>query len=67
MIQFLGTLYIRRRNQLLREFGTNKDSVQWKQYLKIRSYLLQMKYGTSFDQISLRRQSARVRLFNCFK
>ncbi|XP_073986617.1 WD repeat-containing protein 13-like [Rhodnius prolixus] len=54
------TLYIRRRNQLLREFGTNKDSVQWKQYLKIRSYLLQMKYGTSFDQISLRRQSART-------
>ncbi|KAK9496471.1 hypothetical protein O3M35_013235 [Rhynocoris fuscipes] len=54
------TLYIRRRNQLLREFGTNKDSVEWKQYLKIRIHLLQLKYGSSCDQISLRRQSSRT-------
>ncbi|VEN51032.1 unnamed protein product [Callosobruchus maculatus] len=38
------TLYIRRRSQLLRE--TNSRSTEkWKQYLKIRSQLLQQRYG----------------------
>lgn len=37
------TLYIRRRSQLLRE--TNRGSDQWKQYLKLRSMLLQQRYG----------------------
>ena len=54
---FTGTLYIRRRNQLLREFGTCKEHGFWKQYLKIRGILLQNRYGLALDQTSLRRQS----------
>ncbi|KAF6212349.1 hypothetical protein GE061_012871 [Apolygus lucorum] len=54
------TLYIRRRNQLLREFGSGKDSNLCRQYLKIRGSLLQSRYGSSFDQISLRRLSTRT-------
>nr|CAI5819806.1 unnamed protein product [Callosobruchus analis] len=39
------TLYIRRRSQLLRE--TNSRSTEkWKQYLRIRSQLLQQRYGS---------------------
>ncbi|XP_050299427.1 WD repeat-containing protein 13-like isoform X2 [Anthonomus grandis grandis] len=37
------TLYIRRRSQLLRE--SEKSPEQWRQYLKLRSQLLQQKYG----------------------
>lgn len=51
------TLYIRRRNQLLREFGTCKEHGFWKQYLRIRGLLFQTRYGPALDQISLRRQS----------
>lgn len=41
----IGTLYIRRRSQLLRE--TQRDSECWKQYIKLRSTLLQFHYGAS--------------------
>ncbi|XP_014289725.1 WD repeat-containing protein 13 [Halyomorpha halys] len=51
------TLYIRRRNQLLLEFGTCKEHGFWKEYLKIRGLILQNRYGLAIDQISLRRQS----------
>lgn len=40
-----GTLYIRRRSQLLRE--TERDPEKWKQYIKLRSMLLQQRYGTT--------------------
>ncbi|XP_014246981.1 WD repeat-containing protein 13-like [Cimex lectularius] len=56
------TLYIRRRNQLLREFGGGKDSALWKQYLRLRGILLQNRYGSSFDQMSLRRLSINTRV-----
>lgn len=39
------TLYIRRRSQLLRE--TDRNSDQWKQYIKLRAMLLQQRYGNS--------------------
>ncbi|XP_044259302.1 WD repeat-containing protein 13-like [Tribolium madens] len=39
------TLYIRRRSQLLRE--TQRDPEKWKQYLRVRSMLLQQRYGSS--------------------
>ncbi|CAH1955892.1 unnamed protein product [Acanthoscelides obtectus] len=38
------TLYIRRRSQLLRE-ANSRSTEKWKQYLKIRSQLLQQRYG----------------------
>ncbi|XP_066139422.1 WD repeat-containing protein 13-like isoform X2 [Euwallacea fornicatus] len=38
------TLYIRRRSQLLRE--TVRSNEQWRQYLKLRSMLLQQHYGS---------------------
>lgn len=37
------TLYIRRRSQLLRE--ADHSTEEWKQYLKLRSTLLQQRYG----------------------
>ncbi|KAJ8919653.1 hypothetical protein NQ315_006180 [Exocentrus adspersus] len=37
------TLYIRRRSQLLRD--TKRSADDWKQYLKLRSSLLQQRYG----------------------
>ncbi|KAG5873398.1 hypothetical protein JTB14_017985 [Gonioctena quinquepunctata] len=51
------TLYIRRRNQLLREATRPTD--RWKQYIKLRSLLLQQRYGntkadhTSSNNLSL--------------
>ncbi|KAJ9591246.1 hypothetical protein L9F63_002211, partial [Diploptera punctata] len=39
------TLYIRRRSQLLREHTKGEDSAIRKRYLKIRSQLLQQRYG----------------------
>ncbi|XP_023019104.2 WD repeat-containing protein 13 isoform X1 [Leptinotarsa decemlineata] len=39
------TLYIRRRNQLLREASRPTD--RWKQYIKLRSLLLQQRYGNA--------------------
>lgn len=42
-----GTLYIRRRSQLLRE--TEKSLDNWKQYLHVRSQLLQQRYGSSLE------------------
>ncbi|XP_065162354.1 WD repeat-containing protein 13-like [Atheta coriaria] len=39
------TLYIRRRCQLLRD--TDRDVDQWKQYLRLRSTLLQQRYGAN--------------------
>lgn len=39
------TLYIRRRSQLLRDTDRSKET--WIRYLKVRSQLLQQKYGTS--------------------
>lgn len=59
VLTFTGTLYIRRRSQLLREYAKGEDTVLRKQYIKIRSQLLQHRYGLSFDQSSLRSRSAR--------
>ncbi|XP_023311899.1 WD repeat-containing protein 13-like [Anoplophora glabripennis] len=39
------TLYIRRRSQLLRD--TKRSADDWKQYIKLRSALLQQRYGTT--------------------
>jgi hypothetical protein len=41
----VGTLYIRRRSQLLRE--TQRDPDRWKQYLRLRATLLAQRYGSS--------------------
>ncbi|XP_077300100.1 WD repeat-containing protein 13-like isoform X2 [Arctopsyche grandis] len=46
------TLYIRRRNQLLRENAKFKDIDTIKQYLNIRGQLLQRKYGMPHEPIS---------------
>lgn len=40
-----GTLYIRRRSQLLRE--TKRCADDWKQYIKLRSIFLQQRYGNA--------------------
>ncbi|KAF5304432.1 hypothetical protein FQR65_LT07962 [Abscondita terminalis] len=45
-----GTLYIRRRSQLLRETERSPDN--WRQYLRVRSQLLQQRYGNSLDSNS---------------
>ena len=43
----LGTLYIRRRNQLLRENAKiDSDPSIRKRYYKLRSHILSQKYGT---------------------
>ncbi|RZF33855.1 hypothetical protein LSTR_LSTR008978 [Laodelphax striatellus] len=55
------TLYIRRRNQLLRESAKNEESAFKRHYLRIRSQLLQQRYGTSFDQTSLHSRSFSAR------
>ncbi|CAH1170020.1 unnamed protein product [Phaedon cochleariae] len=45
------TLYIRRRNQLLRD--TTRPTDRWKNYLRLRSVLLQQRYGiTKSDNAS---------------
>uniref|UniRef100_A0A1Y1LYP2 WD repeat-containing protein 55 homolog n=1 Tax=Photinus pyralis TaxID=7054 RepID=A0A1Y1LYP2_PHOPY len=41
------TLYIRRRSQLLRDTERNPES--WKQYLRVRTQLLQQRYGCSLE------------------
>lgn len=52
----LGMLYIRRRNQLLREKGGKEAKIR-ERYLRLRSRLLQLRYGeisgTSGEQSSL--------------
>nr|CAD7430899.1 unnamed protein product [Timema monikensis] len=50
ILAILGTLYIRRRSQLLREHTKVEESAVRKQYLKVRSQLLQKRYGVSCDQ-----------------
>ncbi|PNF16687.1 WD repeat-containing protein 13 [Cryptotermes secundus] len=55
------TLYIRRRCQLLREYTRGEESPIRKQYLKIRSQLLQQRYGVSCDQSSIHSRSISVR------
>ncbi|XP_075232172.1 WD repeat-containing protein 13-like [Lycorma delicatula] len=55
------TLYIRRRNQLLREYAKGEESATRKQYLRIRAQLLQQRYGTSYDQTSLHSRSFSAR------
>lgn len=44
---FLGTLYIRRRSQLLRESEGSPE--KWKQYLRLRTLLLQQRYGNPLE------------------
>uniref|UniRef100_A0A1B6CKI7 WD repeat-containing protein 55 homolog n=1 Tax=Clastoptera arizonana TaxID=38151 RepID=A0A1B6CKI7_9HEMI len=55
------TLYIRRRNQLLREYSKGEDLNLRKQYLRIRSQLLQQRYGPTFDQTSINSRSFSIR------
>ncbi|XKL63156.1 hypothetical protein PGB90_005520 [Kerria lacca] len=55
------TLYIRRRNQLLREYCKNDDSNLRKQYLRIRSQLLQQRYNINLDQTSITSRTMSVR------
>ncbi|KAL1456572.1 hypothetical protein WDU94_001293 [Cyamophila willieti] len=55
----LRTLYIRRRNQLLRENTTNNDALR-KQYVKIRSHLLTQRYNVSLDAMSIHSKSRSV-------
>lgn len=45
-----GTLYIRRRSQLLRD--TEGSAEKWKQYLKLRGALLEQRYGSPLENIS---------------
>ncbi|GJQ71200.1 hypothetical protein Trydic_g1097 [Trypoxylus dichotomus] len=49
------TLYIRRRSQLLREAERQPD--KWKQYLKLRSTLLQQRYGNPNENPSISSRS----------
>ncbi|KAL7288760.1 hypothetical protein TKK_0016740 [Trichogramma kaykai] len=49
----LGTLYIRRRSQLLQEKLPCKDFDLQSRYLKLRSELLRRRYGTCADTSSL--------------
>ncbi|KAL1131585.1 hypothetical protein AAG570_011199 [Ranatra chinensis] len=58
------TLYIRRRNQLLRECAVNRDNELWKHYFLTRNVLLQNRYGITLDQNSLRRQSLSTRVWS---
>lgn len=44
---FTGTLYIRRRSQLLRD--TEGTPEKWKQYLRLRGLLLQQRYGSPLE------------------
>lgn len=46
-ISFLGTLYIRRRSQLLRESEGSPE--KWKEYLRLRTNLLQQRYGNPLE------------------
>uniref|UniRef100_A0A1B6KAF4 WD repeat-containing protein 55 homolog n=1 Tax=Graphocephala atropunctata TaxID=36148 RepID=A0A1B6KAF4_9HEMI len=55
------TLYIRRRNQLLREYSKGEDTPLRKQYLKVRSQLLQQRYGLAYDQASMQSRSMSAR------
>ncbi|XP_034950150.1 WD repeat-containing protein 13-like isoform X2 [Chelonus insularis] len=48
----LGLLYLRRRNQLLKEKDSENSEVRLS-YLKLRSKLLQLKYGPTSECISL--------------
>lgn len=49
------TQYIRRRSQLLREYPKKEDTQIRRQYVKLRTQILQQRYGISFsDQASLR-------------
>lgn len=50
-----GTLYIRRRSQLLRE--TEREPDKWRQYLKLRSTLLQQRYGNPNENPSISSRS----------
>jgi WD repeat-containing protein 13 len=59
-IFLLGTLYIRRRNQLLRENAKFKDIETINQYLNIRMQLLQRKYGVSNDNVSSPASKSRI-------
>ncbi|KAK7590372.1 hypothetical protein V9T40_001985 [Parthenolecanium corni] len=55
------TLYIRRRNQLLREYAKNDETGFRKQYLRIRTQLLQQRYNICLDQTSITSRSISVR------
>ncbi|XP_065221833.1 WD repeat-containing protein 13-like [Planococcus citri] len=55
------TLYIRRRNQLLRENTRKDDTGLRKQYLRIRTQLLQQRYNVLLDQASISSRSVSVR------
>lgn len=53
----LRTLYIRRRNQLLRENISSSNAELRKQYVKIRSHLLTQRYNVSLDTMSVKSRS----------
>lgn len=53
------TQYIRRRSQLLREHDSSGYEAERQVYLKLRSHLLQQRYGVPCDQSSVRSWSAR--------
>ncbi|XP_046408769.1 WD repeat-containing protein 13-like [Ischnura elegans] len=55
------TLYIRRRNQLLREYSGCEDPSVRKQYLRLRGQLLQQRYGVPADQVSQKSRSTSAR------
>ncbi|XP_054271670.1 WD repeat-containing protein 13-like [Macrosteles quadrilineatus] len=55
------TLYIRRRNQLLREYSKGEDTNLRRQYLKIRCQILQQRYGLGYDQASMQSRSMSAR------
>ncbi|XP_022907848.1 WD repeat-containing protein 13-like [Onthophagus taurus] len=56
------TLYIRRRSQLLRE--TEREPDKWAQYLKLRSTLLQQRYGNAGCDSTHLRSTSRSSISN---
>ncbi|XP_050729025.1 WD repeat-containing protein 13-like [Eriocheir sinensis] len=54
------TLYIRRRNQLLRD-SAREDGAAVRNYLKIRLALLQQRYCVTLDQLSLKSRTTSLR------